>query len=710
MLKTLFGDSANTIISKNTLKEAINILSNGNAFDDFVPADLIFEELRKHPEKYYIDNNLHFNQVKDSLNYWVGRNIFFRQKWEDGTVAYKVNVRTYRESLKRNFNILREGSSITCKVKYYPKTVTVKREVRSGALDNYDLHDYGSSEYETVEEKHNAGTLAGEVMDSKGNWWKVNGSTGGDYSGAYHVSEESVTVSFGNEKYTIRGRYIYSSIGPGSYSSVFQYFKSKYNILDDILREAVDREPDSSKYPLINELWNNGGNYGKTDEDRENRREERFSKKFIPLKSNESVSIYITKDSVETNFDNQAFGEILLNQLKTSGILDYFKKISRTDPTTSGYVCLDYYGYSNSSKLYEVKTSNFMYEDEFAKGKDRIKRILADFNLTVYTNDFGRGSSIVQLHDLNSLTLETIKKEVYDALYMAQPKEIRDHIEKVISPNFSWKTTSLENLKVIYLYILNQPKEEFDSLFNNVKKRLSLMGVKLLDDDNYKSVESTPIIDNNVEDDSTPSSTKEVSLDDVEYEPKDEMRIRDILAKPSSSQITAAQKMVKLITDKDKMKRRAAAAKAIAGEDSPIYKIFKDALKESLNYKNRFRNYSMRESNLSIPHYLYHATYRPLLRGIKQKGLGNTRRKNWEDSKNGIVYLATDPYVAESYAESSDDVNEDWLDEIVILQVDTSELDKSKFSVDSNNLEGDTIQYEGIIPSECLSLFKEKYE
>ena len=64
------------------------------------------------------------------------------------------------------------------------------------------------------------------------------------------------------------------------------------------------------------------------------------------------------------------------------------------------------------------------------------------------------------------------------------------------------------------------------------------------------------------------------------------------------------------------------------------------------------------DEKLSIPKYLYHATYKPFLKSIKEKGLGNTRKK-WSDSASGVVYLATDEDVAYSYAE-----NAEWLDDI----------------------------------------------
>jgi hypothetical protein len=102
--------------------------------------------------------------------------------------------------------------------------------------------------------------------------------------------------------------------------------------------------------------------------------------------------------------------------------------------------------------------------------------------------------------------------------------------------------------------------------------------------------------------------------------------------------------------------------------------------------------------NINIPQVLYHATYKPLIKKIMQNGLGGKTRKNYENSVSGIVYLAYDPYQAESYAETSDMVPESWLDNIIILQINTTGLDKSLFAIDKNNQSGDTLEYKGIIP------------
>jgi hypothetical protein len=111
-------------------------------------------------------------------------------------------------------------------------------------------------------------------------------------------------------------------------------------------------------------------------------------------------------------------------------------------------------------------------------------------------------------------------------------------------------------------------------------------------------------------------------------------------------------------------------------------------------------NPKMDEASEHIPDVLYHATYKPRLKSIKLRGLGAGGKRNWEDSKRGIVYLAIDPEVAVSYAESSDMVPDDWLDEIIVLEIPIAVLDKSKLILDQNVIgnEGDTLEYHGIIP------------
>ena len=130
---------------------------------------------------------------------------------------------------------------------------------------------------------------------------------------------------------------------------------------------------------------------------------------------------------------------------------------------------------------------------------------------------------------------------------------------------------------------------------------------------------------------------------------------------------------------------------------------------------NELLTEALTEELKTIPEKLYHATYKPFLKSIQQKGLGNTKRKLWSDSKLGVVYLADDPWVAESYAETSEwpEDQEDpdaYYDNITILEVNTSVLDSSRLKVDSNVLvdegeENATWEYHGVIPWEACKIF-----
>jgi hypothetical protein len=73
-----------------------------------------------------------------------------------------------------------------------------------------------------------------------------------------------------------------------------------------------------------------------------------------------------------------------------------------------------------------------------------------------------------------------------------------------------------------------------------------------------------------------------------------------------------------------------------------------------------------------------------------------------------VVYLATDPSVAESYAESSDVVPDEWLDEIVIIKIAANKLDPSRLFIDQNVQDnaGDTLEYHGVIPVDSMALLE----
>lgn len=119
---------------------------------------------------------------------------------------------------------------------------------------------------------------------------------------------------------------------------------------------------------------------------------------------------------------------------------------------------------------------------------------------------------------------------------------------------------------------------------------------------------------------------------------------------------------------------------------------------------------------LNVPKFLYHATYQRNLESIKKHGLGGmVVKKSWEWSVDGVVCLAHDEYEAESYAECAEITEDDesLLDEIVVLEIDTDELNKNLFHVDSNILtEGDKhdgtdipapLEYRSVIPFSAVT-------
>ncbi len=115
--------------------------------------------------------------------------------------------------------------------------------------------------------------------------------------------------------------------------------------------------------------------------------------------------------------------------------------------------------------------------------------------------------------------------------------------------------------------------------------------------------------------------------------------------------------------------------------------------------------------------FYYHATYQPHLESIRKHGLQGGHQKAWQDSKDDVVYLATSAEVAESYAETSELVedNGDYFDQIVVLKISASDLDESLLSLDENvlhdealfsseNYEDATLEYHGVIPASALSI------
>lgn len=105
--------------------------------------------------------------------------------------------------------------------------------------------------------------------------------------------------------------------------------------------------------------------------------------------------------------------------------------------------------------------------------------------------------------------------------------------------------------------------------------------------------------------------------------------------------------------------------------------------------------------------YLYHATYGEYKNSIKKHGLkSDSGNKNYSDSESGKLYLAKDPHVARSYAETSDEVPEHYLDNIVVYKVHKKNLDPSKIHADKNVRDGgdSTVEYHDNIPHKHLRI------
>ena len=125
-----------------------------------------------------------------------------------------------------------------------------------------------------------------------------------------------------------------------------------------------------------------------------------------------------------------------------------------------------------------------------------------------------------------------------------------------------------------------------------------------------------------------------------------------------------------------------------------------EAIKTATKIANEYIVHEGRDADL------YHATYKPFLDSIMKNGLGGSgAQTQWEDSKPGYVYLAKDPEVAISHAEANDEVPDDYIDNIVVLSIDASQLDQDSLEDDTNVMDDDsTLAYKGIIPASAFTI------
>lgn len=85
--------------------------------------------------------------------------------------------------------------------------------------------------------------------------------------------------------------------------------------------------------------------------------------------------------------------------------------------------------------------------------------------------------------------------------------------------------------------------------------------------------------------------------------------------------------------------------------------------------------------------YLYHATDKKNLKSIMKNGLlVNPPTHNWEGMYcDNMIFLAFDAYVAEDYASSSDNTQDDDDVDIVVLKVRLNDLNADNIYYDWNN-------------------------
>lgn len=114
--------------------------------------------------------------------------------------------------------------------------------------------------------------------------------------------------------------------------------------------------------------------------------------------------------------------------------------------------------------------------------------------------------------------------------------------------------------------------------------------------------------------------------------------------------------------------------------------------------------------------YLYHATYLSYWKQIKKlRYIKPGINKNWSISDSSFIYLSRDLDDAASFAETAEDVPEEYLNQIIILKIDPKYLDIDKLDIDHNQAypyDGDVdpdypetwidFEYRGNIPMEAI--------
>lgn len=105
--------------------------------------------------------------------------------------------------------------------------------------------------------------------------------------------------------------------------------------------------------------------------------------------------------------------------------------------------------------------------------------------------------------------------------------------------------------------------------------------------------------------------------------------------------------------------------------------------------------------------YLYHATFRANLASIRKYGLGAKQPKNWDISKDGVVYFANNPDSAFSFCECAEDVSDSkYYSGIIVFGVNIGPEYKGRLLKDANSREIGSGNFciKGIIPPNKLEV------
>jgi hypothetical protein len=109
---------------------------------------------------------------------------------------------------------------------------------------------------------------------------------------------------------------------------------------------------------------------------------------------------------------------------------------------------------------------------------------------------------------------------------------------------------------------------------------------------------------------------------------------------------------------------------------------------------------------------LYHATYDKNFESILFNGLNpKLGKKSWRVSDLNYVFLSSDPDLAKWYAIAADLVNSEIKKKILIYEVDSESLDRSKLKRDTRAQErhrSKCYEYEGTIEYKKLKDFEPK--